>query len=138
MNANPSRLKRWLHSAVSLPPAKIPDFGGTGRRTDHFHFHRPYKADRFYNPLRSLVMMSETKTVHIEDETDRWRFVCPRGHRSWEPTNFHFWCQRCAQRDDVDGVFHELRDGKTGDLLERENIRLQTPLGPYEHRGGPA
>ncbi|WP_262176975.1 hypothetical protein [Haloarcula laminariae] len=77
--------------------------------------------------------MSETKeTVEIENRMDRWRFVCPRGHRLWEPTNHHFWCAKCARRDDVDGVFHELRDRRDGGLLKREQVRLVTPVGPYD------
>ena len=71
-------------------------------------------------------------TVHIEDRTDRWRFTCPNGHRSWEPTNHHFWCAKCARQDGIDGVFHELRDRRDGRLVGRENVRLMTPVGPYD------
>jgi len=69
--------------------------------------------------------------IQLEDETDRWKWVCPRGHRTWEPTNDHFWCHSCAQTYDIDGVFHQLRNAKTGAVLEREQIVLQTPAGPY-------
>jgi hypothetical protein len=72
------------------------------------------------------------QVVRIEDLTDRWRFTCPRGHRSWEPTNHHFWCQQCARRGDVDGVFHELRDRKSGDRFDREQVRLLVASGPYD------
>nr|WP_245545372.1 hypothetical protein [Halomicrobium katesii] len=58
--------------------------------------------------------------------------MCPRGHRSWEPTNHHFWCASCARTDGVDGSFNELRDRKTGELHERERVRLVTPTGPYD------
>jgi hypothetical protein len=74
-----------------------------------------------------------TRTVvRIEDGTARWRFTCPRGHRSWEPTNHHFWCPQCTQVDGVDGVCHELRDRKSGECYERDEVRLLTPLGPYD------
>lgn len=106
---------------------------GTGPLTDHFHFHRPYEDYSFYNPPPQLrLVMSEKTTVHIEDSSDRWRYVCPRGHRTWEPTNHHFWCQSCARADGVDGVFHELRDRKTDETHERDEIRLVTPTGPYD------
>lgn len=72
------------------------------------------------------------EVVRIENQLDRWRFTCPRGHRSWEPTNHHFWCQQCARVDDVDGVFHELHDRKCGVGYGREQVRLMTPFGPYD------
>jgi hypothetical protein len=78
--------------------------------------------------------MSGMTTVRIEDEYDRWRFVCPNGHRSWEPTNNHFWCHACARTAEVDGVFHELHDKQTGDLVARDRIELVTPGGPYEEK----
>ncbi|RAW46903.1 hypothetical protein DQW50_00475 [Halorubrum sp. 48-1-W] len=76
--------------------------------------------------------MVSKEVVRIEDRQDRWRYVCPRGHRSWEPTNHHFWCQQCAASDDVDGVFEELSDRKTGALLARDRVRLVTQAGPYD------
>ncbi|MWV65533.1 hypothetical protein GRS48_11990 [Halorubrum sp. JWXQ-INN 858] len=76
--------------------------------------------------------MSSKEVVRIEDRQDRWRYVCPCGHRSWEPTNHHFWCRHCAAREGVDGVFHELRDKKTGAHLARERVRLMTSIGPYD------
>ena len=76
--------------------------------------------------------MPPKEVVRIEDRQDRWRFVCPRGHRSWEPTNHHFWCQKCAASDDYDGVFQMLRDRKTGAELSRDRVRLVTPVGPYD------
>ena len=76
--------------------------------------------------------MSEKTTVRIEDEEDRWRFTCPRYHRSWEPTNHHFWCQQCAALEGVDAVFDQLRDSKTGLHYDRDEIQLLTPWGPYD------
>lgn len=71
-------------------------------------------------------------TVNIEDRTDRWRFRCPRGHTTWEPTNHHFWCRSCANATDVDGSFDELRDRRDGRLLAREQVRLLDQVGPYD------
>jgi protein-arginine kinase activator protein McsA len=80
--------------------------------------------------------------IKLDDDADRWRFACPNGHRSWEPTNGHFWCAQCAKTfaDDLDPEFSELRDRKTGELLERDEVRLLTPAGPYQdvHREGSA
>jgi hypothetical protein len=35
----------------------------------------------------------------------------------------------------VDPVFHELRDESDGEIYERDELKLITPLGPYEGRG---
>jgi hypothetical protein len=72
--------------------------------------------------------------IQLNDETDRWRYTCPVGHRSWEPVNSHFWCAKCAQNysSDVDPEFDELRDRKTDELLARNEVVLETPAGPYE------
>lgn len=77
-------------------------------------------------------MSQGVTTIDLDDEADRWRFVCPRGHRDWEPTNYHFWCAACARAlDDVDPEFEELTDKKTGRSLEREEVLLETAVGTY-------
>lgn len=113
---------------------RIADICHPGPRTVHFHFHRPRVDFPFYTmPLCCRVDMSDEKTtVRIEDRNDRWRFVCPRGHRSWEPTNHHFWCAKCARAYDVDGVFQRLRDKRTGREYDREEVQLLTAAGPYD------
>jgi len=84
------------------------------------------------------------RTIHVTDRRDRWRYVCPRDHRSWEPVDGHFWCASCSKHPDHDGVYYELKDKKTGDTLDREEIRLVTEAGPYDagsfrdSRGGSA
>ncbi|WP_435364551.1 hypothetical protein [Haloarchaeobius sp. DYHT-AS-18] len=69
--------------------------------------------------------------VNVDDETDRWRWSCPNGHRNWEPTNHHFWCQTCSNQPDADAVFDELRDERTGDTYHRDELELMTYAGPY-------
>ena len=127
----------YSHDAGGL---KAPDSRGesltatqtTGRLGDQFHFQSPRLDSDFNTPARRSEAMVPKEVVRIEDRQDRWRFVCPRGHRSWEPTNHHFWCQYCARSDEADGVFHELLDKKTGAELERERVRLVTEAGPYD------
>lgn len=75
--------------------------------------------------------MGEKITITLDDETDRWRWVCPNGHRSWEPTNNHFWCAKCARYWDTDPTFDQLLDKVTGEIVPRDEIRLLTPAGPY-------
>ena len=75
----------------------------------------------------------ERAVIELDDEVDRWKWVCPRGHRSWEPTNSHFWCADCARTYDIDGVFYELRNSATGELLERDEVVLVTPAGRYRN-----
>lgn len=66
------------------------------------------------------------RRLQLDDATDRWRFRCPAGHRNWEATNQHYFCQSCARSDDPDHepVFDELRDAKTGELIARDEIVL--------------
>ncbi len=119
-------------------PARRQTAQNASNRALHFHqfvhFHSARLDSTFYNSIRQQDVMSTEKkqTVEIENRQDRWRFTCPVGHRSWEPTNHHFWCQKCARRPDVDGVFYELRDQKTGELVDRKRVRLVTPAGPYD------
>ncbi|WP_245838505.1 hypothetical protein [Natronoarchaeum philippinense] len=81
-------------------------------------------------------------TINTDDDADRWKWVCPQGHRTWEPTNYHFWCAECAKNwshnEDLDPEFDELRNKKTGETVTRDEIVLMTPAGPYEHTGGSA
>ena len=77
-----------------------------------------------------------SQVINLEDESDRWQWVCPRGHRTWEPTNHHYWCSSCANSYEFDGVFYELRNLTTGELVERDNVRLVTSVGSYEELHG--
>ena len=62
--------------------------------------------------------------VHIDLSAtrDRWRYRCPNGHASWEPTNSHCWCSACSraaqQGADVDAEHYELLDVETDELID--------------------
>lgn len=78
--------------------------------------------------------------IELDSERDRWKWTCPRGHRSWEPTNDHFWCKRCAAgHDDADPVFRRLKNRATGEVVPREELVLVPPAGPSrDGQGGSA
>lgn len=42
------------------------------------------------------------------------------------------WCKQCARAEGLDGVFHRLRDRKTGREYDRQKVQLLTPSGPYD------
>ncbi|WP_227357630.1 hypothetical protein [Haladaptatus salinisoli] len=60
----------------------------------------------------------------IDTPTAKWRYTCPNGHTSWEPTNSHFWCHQCSRLPDAEAEFWKLRDRKTGERLAREKVVL--------------
>lgn len=99
------------------------------RNSIQFHFHYPDKDLRFIgSPPRTGGSME----VRIQvNDADHLGYVYPPGHRSWEPTNHHFWCQACAESLDpgVDPVFHALHDLRTGTELDREDVQLLTEMG---------
>lgn len=69
----------------------------------------------------SVADAHPTVEIDLENEADRWRFTCPRGHHAWDRTNSHAWCHPCskqAQHDDsVTPEYYELLDQKTGELV---------------------
>lgn len=67
--------------------------------------------------------------VNIDDDADRWRWVCPAGHRNWEPTNHHFWCQQCPLAPEKEPIFHELHDLRRDRTVGRDDLQ---PLGPEQ------
>lgn len=73
------------------------------------------------------VMPATKEEIRLSNRTDRWRFMCPNGHRSWEPTNNHFWCQQCARSydDDVEPEFDVLHDLKTEEEIHRDELVLR-------------
>jgi len=79
----------------------------------------------------------DTVEIDLDDQVDRWKWRCPRGHTSWEPTNNHFWCRKCASAWDVDPEFDELTNDRTGDSYQRDQVELVTEMGDYRalHKG---
>ncbi|MFB6161995.1 MAG: hypothetical protein ABEJ86_00940 [Halococcoides sp.] len=71
-------------------------------------------------------------SVDIESRADRWRFRCPEGHVSWEPTNDHFWCARCASDPNAEAAFDALYDKRQDRWLERDQVRLLDSVAPYD------
>lgn len=68
---------------------------------------------------------STTRTIVLDDDIDRMRYRCPRGHASWEPWDSYLWCQSCARYwDDVDPTFDELLDRKENELIPRSEIEF--------------
>lgn len=74
---------------------------------------------------------AERVRINVDDESDRWRWVCPNGHRDWEPTNSHFHCTACARSHDGGGPFEELLDLATDRVVRRSEIVLETSVGSY-------
>lgn len=65
-------------------------------------------------------------TIDLDDDLDRHRYRCPRGHAYWVPTNFHFWCYSCASSSwEVDPEFHELHDLKNDETIPRNRITFE-------------
>jgi hypothetical protein len=75
--------------------------------------------------------MRMANVVNVDDKTHRWRWTCPAGHRSWEPTNHHFWCKQCSRIPDLDGSFDELHDKQRGETFQRDELKLVTDAGSY-------
>jgi len=59
---------------------------------------------------------------HSLRDGDPHRLRCPRSHSGWEPVNGGFWCQTCERRFG-DGAFKQVRDAKTGERLDRVDVR---------------
>lgn len=71
--------------------------------------------------------MKTRVVIDPTDRDDRWRYVCPAGHRSWEATNHHYWCKQCAENPDprLKPEFDELRDLETNRMLARNEVSLK-------------
>lgn len=94
----------WLSHRRTMPKPnatgqKFTDrFTSTARR--RLHFRTPYKTDHYIGQLpRQRSPMPER--INLDDKTEVWEWTCPRGHRNWEPTNFHFWWAACARSHDL-------------------------------------
>lgn len=114
-------LKRPDRQFVTQP--SITDFWNKGGEDQPLSLSLRARLDVFKEAFICAEHMSET--IQLGVDTERWRWVCPRGHRSWEATNRHFWCARCARNYESDGVFEELRNTATGESFERDEIQLR-------------
>lgn len=79
--------------------------------------------------------------IDLDEASDRWQWRCPVGHRSWVPTNHHYWCQQCARNlaEDVEPEFAELRNVRTDETVPRDEVELVRSSDSYESlRGGKA
>lgn len=75
----------------------------------------------------------------ISSIVEKWRFEClyadctGDSHTNWFPINGHFRCRTCAEFRNADpGVeaeYDKLRDKRTGELVQREDIILETRKG---------
>ena len=69
--------------------------------------------------------------IDRSDVLDRYRFVCPNGHTTWERTNSHAWCESCAnaaqQGADVEPEFYEIHDKRTGESIPYSAIEFAGP-----------
>lgn len=67
--------------------------------------------------------------IDLGDDADRWRYTCPRGHRNWDRTNNHVWCQTCRRQyeagEGCDPEHYELLDQKTGELVPWRRVRVR-------------
>lgn len=59
------------------------------------------------------------------------RWECPAGHSSWERVNSHIVCHACIQErhqnPEVDPEWHQLRDKKTGELVDFAELKGEWP-----------
>lgn len=70
-------------------------------------------------------MSDVRRTIDTDVALERWRYICPNGHTSWEATLNQFWCHKCARNvSKSDGTFEYVTDRKTGDTLRRSEIKL--------------
>ena len=91
-------------------------------------FHSPYKTDHYSDPIH-LDHSAMLERINIDDTTQRWVWTCPRGHRTWEPTNFHFWCAACARANDAEASFQRIHNARDGRTLSRAEIELVDRTG---------
>ena len=101
--------------------------------TDRSTFTFAVPKNRFLGAVyRRKRWMSPEVTQKIEidrsDPLDRYRFVCPNGHTTWDRTNCHGWCASCAaaaEHDpDIDPEHWEILDKKSDRLIPYEMIEF--------------
>ena len=74
----------------------------------------------------------EKRVVRLWVETERWRYQCPRDHRSWVPQQKSFYCNQCGIDDEInEAVYSVLVDARTGEEVDREEFHfLGNRYGP--------
>lgn len=122
----------FTNTTRGLQSSPRPRESNLNQRRSSFTF--TFTPDKNWNFNESVHQFGSymSERVRLEDETDRWRYRCPNGHTSWEPTNGHFWCVTCARTHNAEGAFDQLHDSKTGATLDRDQVHLETPAGDYE------
>jgi len=75
-----------------------------------------------------MAVTNESVVIDRSEEPDRYRFVCPNGHTSWDRTNNHIWCPSCRRQAehgaDMDPEHYEVFDKKTGQAIPWQNVKL--------------
>jgi len=76
----------------------------------------------------SLEDAHPTVEIDMADDVDRMRYTCPLGHRNWDRTNNHIWCQSCSRQaahdDDISPEYYEVLDQATGESIPWSAIRI--------------
>lgn len=88
-----------------------------------YHFRTPYKTDHYIETSHPWRLAMSVR-INVDKKVEVWEWTCPRGHRDWEPTNFHFWCATCARSHDANPSFDEIENLRTGASLGRGELEL--------------
>ena len=66
-----------------------------------------------------------TVEIDMSSSTTRWRYGCPHGHTTIEPTNGGIWCRGCSQAVDIDDPHHhEVIDKQSGEEIPWVAVEL--------------
>lgn len=53
----------------------------------------------------------------------KWKWSCPNGHTSIDPTNGGVWCKSCANAVDIDDPHHtEILNKRTGETVPWSSV----------------
>lgn len=44
--------------------------------------------------------------IDVRKASTKWRYGCPHGHTTIEPTNGGIWCRSCSRAADIDDPHH--------------------------------
>lgn len=68
------------------------------------------------------------ETVEVDRDAEPYRWVCPRGHTSWDATNSHIWCQSCRRAveagADIQAEHWELYDRRAERVVPFSAVEL--------------